>query len=91
MYDSIVYKWTNDDVINWLSDLSVSKYALNFQRNRIDGRFIPRLAVNDHSYLTKVLQVKDFRDRNKIIIKATDLVLFGRECRCEVIMQFYLS
>ena len=54
------------------------KYADNFRRNKIDGRYLPRLAANGNGYLARVLKIKDFRDRNKIMVKATDIVLFGQ-------------
>ncbi len=77
-----VYNWKINDVLNWLyNDVSLEKYIKNFERNKLDGRFIPRLAANENGYLTKVLKIKDFRDRNKIILKATDLVLFGPQCK----------
>ena len=78
---SQTYTWSIDDVLNWLysNDVVLDKYMNNFKRNSVDGRFIPRLATNENGFLTKVLKIKDFRDRNKIMLKATDLVLFGQQ------------
>jgi hypothetical protein len=77
---SQAYKWSVDDIVNWLcNDAVLEKYLDNLRRNKIDGRFLPRLATNENSFLTKVLKIKDYRDRNRIILKATYLVLFGHE------------
>ncbi len=77
---SQAYKWSVDDILNWLyNDAVLAKCLDNLRRNKIDGRSIPRLAANQNSFLTKVLKIKDYRDRSRIMLKATDLVLFGHE------------
>ncbi|CAF1031135.1 unnamed protein product [Rotaria sordida] len=73
-----VYNWTNDDVINWLvNNVHLSMYVEYFRRNQIDGRTIPRLAANEKQYLSTILQIRDPRHKRRLIIKATDIVLFG--------------
>ncbi|CAF1159111.1 unnamed protein product [Adineta steineri] len=73
-----VYNWSNDDVINWVANhVHLSIYVEYFRRNQIDGRMIPRLAANDKQYLSTIMQIRDLRHRRRLIIKATDIVLFG--------------
>lgn len=76
---SEVYNWTTDQVCVWIGEqVKLPQYAEYFKRNRIDGQFLPRLAVNDHNYYAIVMQIKDPKHRRLIMIKSTDLVLFGQ-------------
>jgi hypothetical protein len=45
---------------------------------------MPRLAVNNNNYISNVLQVKDARHRNRIMLKATDIILFGQQKRIDL-------
>ncbi|CAF1327685.1 unnamed protein product [Rotaria sp. Silwood1] len=73
-----VYNWTNDDVIHWLvNHVHLSIYVEYFRRNQIDGRMIPRLAANEKQYISTIMQIRDPRHKRRLIIKATDIVLFG--------------
>lgn len=77
-----VYNWTNDDVINWLvNEVHLVQYADNFRRNQIDGRMIPRLAANERHYISMIMHIRDIRDKQRLIIKSTDAVLFGPPIR----------
>ncbi|CAF1099606.1 unnamed protein product [Adineta ricciae] len=76
--NSIVYNWTTDDVVNWLVNYAhLPMYVENFRRNQFDGRMIPRLAANEKHYLSAIMQIRDLRHKRRLIIKATDVVLFG--------------
>ncbi|CAF2070722.1 unnamed protein product [Rotaria magnacalcarata] len=73
-----VYNWTNDEVIRWVvNHVHLSAYVEYFRRNQIDGRMIPRLAANDKQYISAIMQIRDPRHKRRLIIKATDVVLFG--------------
>lgn len=75
---SEVYNWTTDDVILWLNDhVKLSIYDNNFRQNKIDGQFMPRFAINDNNYYFNVMQIRDSRHKRILMIKSTDLVLFG--------------
>ena len=39
--------------------------------------FVYRLAVNEKQYLSGIMQIRDLRHKRRLIIKATDVVLFG--------------
>ncbi|CAF4263732.1 unnamed protein product, partial [Rotaria magnacalcarata] len=55
----------------------LSAYVEYFRRNQIDGRMIPRLAANNKQYISAIMQIRDPRHKRRLIIKATDVVLFG--------------
>jgi hypothetical protein len=75
---SEVYNWTSEHIAVWLTDhVKLPQYVDYFTRNKIDGQFLPRFAVNDNNYYANVMQIKDLRHKRLIMIKATDLVLFG--------------
>lgn len=75
---SEAYNWTSDQMVSWLTDhLNLPGYKENFERNMIDGQFLPRLVTNEKHYYSNVLQIKDLRHKRLMILKATDIVLFG--------------
>lgn len=75
---SEVYNWTSDDVIAWVNDqVKLPIYSDYFRRNKIDGQFMPRLAINENNYYANVMQIRDVRHKRILMIKSTDLVLFG--------------
>jgi stromal interaction molecule 1 len=77
---SQVYNWTTDNLVLWLNEhVKLPQYADNFRRNRIDGQFLPRLAINENNYYSNIMQIKDPRHRRLLMIKATDLILFGQQ------------
>ena len=77
---SQVYNWTTDELVTWLTDhVKQPQYADYFRRNLIDGQFLPRLALNENNYYSNVMHIKDPRHRRLIMVKATDLVLFGQQ------------
>lgn len=76
------YNWTTTEVIQWLEEVvKLPEYSENFRRNLIDGQFLPRLVSNENHYYSNVMQIKDPRHKRLMIVKATDLVLFGAQQR----------
>ena len=76
---SDVYNWTTSDVVSWVNDqVKLPQYVEYFRRNRIDGQFLPRCALNENNYLSNVMHIKDSRHKQLLLVKATDLVLFGQ-------------
>jgi stromal interaction molecule 1 len=43
----------------------------------VNGSFLPRLAINHHQLLSSTVGIKDLIHRQKIALKAQDVVLFG--------------
>ncbi|XP_037620846.1 stromal interaction molecule 2 isoform X1 [Sebastes umbrosus] len=79
---SEVHNWTQDDVVRWLKDfVELPQYERNFKDFKVNGNTLPRIAVNEPSFLSGHLRVQDQRDKQKLNIKALDVVLFGPPTR----------
>ncbi|XP_077574731.1 stromal interaction molecule 2-like [Stigmatopora nigra] len=79
---SEVHNWTQDDVIRWLREfVELPQYERNFKDFKVNGNTLPRIAANEPSFLSGHLRVQDQRDKQKLNIKALDVVLFGPPTR----------
>nr|XP_043883196.1 stromal interaction molecule 2-like isoform X2 [Solea senegalensis] len=79
---SEVHNWTQDDVLRWLKDfVELPQYERNFKDFKANGNTLPRIAANEPSFLSGHLRVQDQRDKQKLNIKALDVVLFGPPTR----------
>ncbi|XP_071452395.1 stromal interaction molecule homolog isoform X2 [Hetaerina americana] len=75
---SEVHNWTVEQTTEWLAtNVELPQYIPNFVKNHVTGASLPRLAVNNMQYLTKVLGIHDPIHKQKITLKAMDVVLFG--------------
>lgn len=75
---STVYNWTTEDVLQWLvKHVELPIYTETFRAKTVDGPILPRLAVTNKTYMVDVLGIKNAIHRQKISVKAMDLVLFG--------------
>ncbi|XP_033742949.1 stromal interaction molecule homolog isoform X2 [Pecten maximus] len=75
---STVYNWTTEDVLQWLvKHVELPIYVETFRTKAVDGPILPRLAVTNKTYMVDVLGIKNGIHRQKISVKAMDLVLFG--------------
>ncbi|KAI4499603.1 hypothetical protein M0802_005173 [Mischocyttarus mexicanus] len=75
---SEVYNWTTEQTIEWLTTIvELPQYVPIFIQHRVTGATLPRLAVNNGNYLNNVLGIKDLIHKQKIAVKAMDVVLFG--------------
>ncbi|XP_003696263.1 stromal interaction molecule homolog isoform X1 [Apis florea] len=75
---SEVHNWTIEQTSEWLSsNVDLPQYVPTFIQHRVTGATLPRLAVNNMHYLTNVLGIKDPIHKQKIALKAMDVVLFG--------------
>lgn len=76
--NSEVYNWTVEETVVWLvNSVELAQYAETFQNNAVDGPVLPRIAANNGHFLSTILGIKDSVHKHKIILKATDVVLFG--------------
>ncbi|ENN72286.1 hypothetical protein YQE_11068, partial [Dendroctonus ponderosae] len=74
---SEVHNWTVEQTTEWLiNNVHLPQYAPNFLLNKVKGANVPRLAVNNANYLG-ILGIKDPIHKQKISLKAMDVVLFG--------------
>ena len=72
-----MYNWTVDEVLDWLSEsVELPQYSGTFSERSISGRELPRLSATPQ-FVGGSLGVKNAVHRQKLTVKATDLVLFG--------------
>jgi stromal interaction molecule 1 len=70
--------WTEEQVVDWLTNaVKLPQYTANFLAARTTGIALPRMAVQNSSYISHVLGVRNFVHRQKMQLKALDVVLFG--------------
>lgn len=75
---SEVHNWTVEQTAEWLAvGVGLPQYTPVFTSNGVDGATLPRLAVSNMQYLSNVLGIKDPIHKQKIALKAMDVVLFG--------------
>ncbi|XP_054706665.1 stromal interaction molecule 1-like [Uloborus diversus] len=76
---SEVHNWTVDETVEWLiTQVDLPQYEHNFRNNGINGASLPLLAQNANNYISLHLGIKDSINKQKIALKAMDVVLFGR-------------
>ncbi|KAJ0172614.1 hypothetical protein K1T71_011753 [Dendrolimus kikuchii] len=75
---SEVHNWTVEQTVEWLSQsVDLPQYKTLFLQHKVTGATLPRLAVNNMQYLSSVLGIKDPIHKQKLALKAMDVVLFG--------------
>lgn len=75
---SVVYYWTVDDVVLWLEEhVDLPDYVPIFRERGITGLHLPQLAANQDHFFTKTMGRFPADAKKKIILKATDAVIFG--------------
>ncbi|XP_028030047.1 stromal interaction molecule homolog isoform X1 [Bombyx mandarina] len=75
---SEVHNWTVEQTVEWLSEsVDLPQYTTLFLQHKVTGATLPRLAVNNMQYLSNVLGIKDPIHKQKLALKAMDVVLFG--------------
>ncbi|XP_049878372.1 stromal interaction molecule homolog isoform X3 [Pectinophora gossypiella] len=75
---SEVHNWTVEQTVEWLSQsVDLPQYKTIFLQHKVTGATLPRLAVNNMQYLSNVLGIKDPIHKQKLALKAMDVVLFG--------------
>ncbi|XP_037938826.1 stromal interaction molecule homolog isoform X4 [Teleopsis dalmanni] len=75
---SEVHNWTIEQTTDWLAQsVQLPQYVELFKQHKVTGATLPRLAVNNMHYVSNVLGIKDPIHKQKISLKAMDVVLFG--------------
>ncbi|KAG0424291.1 hypothetical protein HPB47_028488 [Ixodes persulcatus] len=75
---SEVHNWTMEETIEWLvSCVELPQYVKAFEENGVDGSTLPRMAIANNNFLSSVLGIKDVIHKQKLTLKAMDVVLFG--------------
>ena len=78
LHTHAVINWTNSDVVSWLEkSVGLPQYADTFRYNKITGRHLPKIAINADQILQNVLLIVNSQHKQKIQLRAMDVVLFG--------------
>ncbi|XP_076869667.1 stromal interaction molecule 2 [Brachyhypopomus gauderio] len=79
---SEVHNWTQEDVLLWLREfVELPQYEKNFRELHVNGNTLPRIASNEPSFMSTYLKVQDQQHKQKLKLKALDVVLFGPPTR----------
>lgn len=74
---SKVHNWNTDDLIKWLEhECELPIYSDTFRKKNFTGAILPRLALSDFSFI-KILGIRSFIHRRRLMLKAMDAVLYG--------------
>ncbi|CAD5221284.1 unnamed protein product [Bursaphelenchus xylophilus] len=77
-FDSPEREWTTSEMVSWLTNVvRLPQYAEHFVNAKLTGIAFPRMAVPNNSYIVEVLKIKNSVHRQKLQLKALDVVLFG--------------
>ncbi|XP_073698960.1 stromal interaction molecule 2 [Garra rufa] len=79
---SEVHNWTQEDVLWWLREfVELPQYEKGFKELRVSGNTLPRIASNEPSFMSTYLKIQDQQHKQKLKLKALDVVLFGPPTR----------
>ncbi|XP_014642169.1 PREDICTED: stromal interaction molecule 2 isoform X4 [Ceratotherium simum simum] len=77
-YHENIHNWTLEDTLQWLIEfVELPQYEKNFRDNNVKGTTLPRIAVHEPSFMISQLRINDRSHRQKLQLKALDVVLFG--------------
>ncbi|XP_036619993.1 stromal interaction molecule 2 isoform X1 [Trichosurus vulpecula] len=75
---SEVHNWTLEDTLQWLIEfVELPQYEKNFRDNNVKGTTLPRIAGPEPAFVISQLKIIDRSHRQKLQLKALDVVLFG--------------
>ncbi|CAN2388525.1 stromal interaction molecule [Pristimantis euphronides] len=75
---SEVHNWTEEETLQWLYEfVELPQYDRTFRENSVKGTTLPRIAANEPAFMILQLKVTDRSHRQKLYLKALDVVLFG--------------
>ncbi|KAM8938961.1 stromal interaction molecule 2 [Pelodytes ibericus] len=75
---SEVHNWTEEETLQWLLEfVELPQYEKNFREHSVKGTTLPRIAVNEPAFMIAQLKINDRSHRQKLQLKALDVVLFG--------------
>ncbi|XP_074847880.1 stromal interaction molecule 2 isoform X2 [Carettochelys insculpta] len=75
---SEVHNWTQEETLQWLVEfVELPQYEKNFKDSNVKGTTLPRIAVNEPAFMIYHLKIIDRSHRQKLQLKALDVVLFG--------------
>ncbi|KAM9143347.1 stromal interaction molecule 2 [Pangshura tecta] len=75
---SEVHNWTQEETLQWLVEfVELPQYEKNFKDSSVKGTTLPRIAVNEPAFMISHLKIVERSHRQKLQLKALDVVLFG--------------
>ncbi|CAG7836332.1 unnamed protein product [Allacma fusca] len=75
---SDVHNWTAEQTADWVATfVGLPEYEAKIVEKNINGTYLPRMAANLNHFLSQGMGVRDSRHKQKLALKATDVVLFG--------------
>ncbi|CAM2113437.1 unnamed protein product [Caretta caretta] len=75
---SEVHNWTQEETLQWLVEfVELPQYEKNFKDSNVKGTTLPRIAVNEPAFMIAHLKIIERSHRQKLQLKALDVVLFG--------------
>ncbi|XP_075786728.1 stromal interaction molecule 2 isoform X2 [Pelodiscus sinensis] len=75
---SEVHNWTQEETLQWLVEfVELPQYEKNFKDSNVKGTTLPRIAINEPAFMIHHLKIIDRSHRQKLQLKALDVVLFG--------------
>uniref|UniRef100_A0AAF5DE40 SAM domain-containing protein n=2 Tax=Strongyloides stercoralis TaxID=6248 RepID=A0AAF5DE40_STRER len=70
--------WNEERMIEWLiNSVKLPQYVDNFRKIKATGIYLPRMALPSGTFLSETMGIKNYVHRQKIQLKALDVVLFG--------------
>ncbi|XP_075424293.1 stromal interaction molecule 2 isoform X1 [Ascaphus truei] len=75
---SEVHNWNEEETLQWLLEfVELPQYEKSFRENAVKGTTLPRIAINEPAFMIVQLKIIDRSHRQKLQLKALDVVLFG--------------
>uniref|UniRef100_A0A8C8VKL5 Stromal interaction molecule 2 n=1 Tax=Pelusios castaneus TaxID=367368 RepID=A0A8C8VKL5_9SAUR len=75
---SEVHNWTQEETLQWLVEfVELPQYEKNFKDSNVKGTTLPRIAINEPAFMISHLKITERSHRQKLQLKALDVVLFG--------------
>lgn len=91
-FQSDYRNWDTTRLIEWLvNSVKLPQYVDNFINAKATGISLPRMALQNSTFITNELGIKNFVHRQRLQIKALDLVLFGHYDRASAIKDVILT
>uniref|UniRef100_A0A0N5A175 SAM domain-containing protein n=1 Tax=Parastrongyloides trichosuri TaxID=131310 RepID=A0A0N5A175_PARTI len=70
--------WNEEKMIDWLiNSVKLPQYIDNFRKAKVTGIYLPRMALPSGAFLSETMGIRNYVHRQKIQLKALDVVLFG--------------
>ncbi|PAV91852.1 hypothetical protein WR25_15606 isoform B [Diploscapter pachys] len=77
-FESKERAWSVEEIAEWLLNVvNLPMYVDKFKELKIDGAYLPRLAMQNQTFMVNKLDIRSSVHRQKLRLNALDVVLFG--------------